>query len=283
MGEVVAAPVARWRMVVFWVLMVLLLFLQVGERPESLGWLFAAFSGFPEGAGATHELHWFTISAYTWAVTAAILVNLRRPAAQVGAAWTYGLGTVLAFGLILAIADLPADVVPILMGALVIAALAFFAHPSSLRAKVTPVERPSRVLLALVVVAAVPLVLYAIGQLRIHLGSGVGDEHFEFGHWVVMGMYGLTAPVLGLVAASKVSGWRVPLWVTGLLVAALGVGSLGITAVSRLGTPWALLAVVWGVAFIAAGEREARSGTAPVRGAPPSERVDRPTAEPLPR
>ena len=109
-------------------------------------------------------------------------------------------------------------------------------------------------------VAAVPLAVYAVGQLRIQLGSGLGDEHFEFGHWVVMGVYGLLAPFLGAVAASKVSGWRFPLWVSGLMVAALGVASLGISAVSQLRAPWAVLAIVWGAAFIVAGEREARVG-----------------------
>jgi hypothetical protein len=280
MNEFTAAPVPRWRTIVFWVLMAVLLFLHAGERPESLGWLVTAFGGFPEGAGATHELHWFTISAFTWIMVAAILVNLRRPSSQVGAAWTYGLGTVLAFSVVLAMADLPAEFVPILSAAVVIAVLAFLAHPSSLRTKVTPVERPSPALFGLVAVAAVPLVLYGVGQLRVQLGSGPGDEHFEFGHWVVMGVYGLLAPALGAIAASKVSGWRFPLWASGLAVAVLGVGSLGITAVSQLRTPWALLAIVWGIAFIATGEREARRHVA-VRSVPPARETDRPAPEPL--
>jgi hypothetical protein len=280
MDESTAAPVPRWRMITFWLLMAVLLFLHAGERPESLGWLVAAFSGFPEGAGATHELHWFAISAFTWLMVAAILVNLRRPSSQVGAAWTYTLGTVLAFSVVLAMADLPPEFVPILAAAIVIAVLAFLAHPSSFRAKVTPVEPPSRPLFALVALAAVPLVLYGVGQLRVQLGSGPGDEHFEFGHWVVMGVYGLLAPALGAIAASKVSGWRFPLWASGLAVAALGVGSLGITAVSQLRTPWALLAIVWGIAFIATGEREARSRVA-ARSVPPVRETDRPAPEPL--
>jgi hypothetical protein len=258
MSDDAVAPVARWRMIVFWVLMAVLLFLQVGDRPESLAWPVAAFGGFPVGEGATHELHWFSIGVFTWAIIAAILVNLRRPASQVGAAWTYLLGSVLAFGLVLAIADLPAEIVPILAAAIAVAVLAFVAHPSSLRAKVTPVQRPSPTLFALVVLAGIPLLVYASGQLQIHLGSGPGDEHFEFGHWVVMGVFGLLTPVLGAVAASKVSGWRVPLWIAGLMVIALGVGSLGITAVSQLNTPWAMLAIVWGTVFIAEGERQAR-------------------------
>ena len=273
------APVARWRKIVFWFLMAVLLFLHAGERPESLAWIVTAFGGFPDGAGATHEIHWFTISAFTWVMVAAILINLRRPASQVGAAWTYGLGTVLAFGLVLALADLPPDIAPVLSAALVVAVLAFLAHPSTLRAKTTPGERPSRTLAGLAAVAAVPLVVYGIGQLRIQLGSGMGDEHFEFGHWVVMGVYALLAPLIGGVAAWKVSGWRFPLWASGLMVAALGIASLGINAVSQLSTPWAVLAIVWGAAFIVAGEREARTV---VRIPEARAKVREPTAEEKP-
>lgn len=261
MSETLRTAVPRWRMITFWVLMAVLLFLHAGENPAMLGWLVGAFGGFPVGAGATHEMHWFTLSAFTWVMVAAILINLRRPATQVGAAWTYGLGTVLAFSLVLALADLPPEIAPILAIAIVIAVLAFFAHPSSLRAKITPVERPSSTLFAMVAIAAIPLVVYAIGQLQIHMGSGAGDEHFEFGHWVAMAVVAIVTPALGVVAASKVSGWRFPLWSTGFLVLALGIGSLGITAVSQLQTGWAVLAIVWGAVFISLGEREARSTT----------------------
>lgn len=261
MGEVVETTVARWRTIAFWILMAVLLFLHVGERPQSLGWPIAAFGGFPVDEGATHEMHWFTIGVFTWVIVLAILANLRDAASQVGAAWTYALGTVLAFGLVLLLADLPPEVAPILGAAIAIAVLAFFTHPSSLRAKFTPTERPSRILLTLTALAAVPLTIYAVGQLQIHLDSGIADEHFEFGHWVVMGVSSLLAVLLAGVAASKVSGWRVPLWLSGAMVVALGIGSIGMTAVSQLSTLWAVVAIAWGVAFVAAGEREARATT----------------------
>ena len=115
------AHAPRWRLITFWALMVLLLFLHLGERPEQLGFIVTAFAGFPEGAGATHEIHWFAQSVFAWAIVAAVGVQLRRPASQVGAAWVYGAGTVVAVAMILALADLPADVVPIVAAATVIA------------------------------------------------------------------------------------------------------------------------------------------------------------------
>jgi hypothetical protein len=258
MTESTTSPVPRWRSITFWVLMVLLLFLHLGERPEQLGFVVTAFGGFPEGAGATHEIHWFAQGVFAWAIVAAVFAHLRRPAARVGAAWVYGAGTVLAFAMVLALADLPAEVVPVVAAATMIAAIAFVAHPSSWRAKFSSIARPSPILFVLVAVAAVPLVLYAVGQLDIHAGSGPHDEHYEFGHWVVMAVYALLVPIFGAVAAWKVSGWRFPLWVAGLMGAALGVGSLGITAVSQLSTVWSLLAILWGATFIGTGEFEAR-------------------------
>jgi hypothetical protein len=252
-------PIPRWRLITFWLLLVLLLFLHLGERPEQLGWLITAFGGFPAGAGATHEVHWFTQGVFAWVMVAAVAAQLRRPAAQVGAAWVYGAGTVLAFAMILALADLPAEAVPILAAATVIAGIAFVAHPSAWRARFTSVAPRSRPLLALVALAAVPLVAYASGQLDIHASSGPHDEHYEFGHWVVMAVYALLIPLFGAVAAWKVAGWRFPLWVAGLMSIALGIGSLGITAVSQLSTTWSLLAIGWGAAFIAVGGREGRT------------------------
>ncbi|TVR27264.1 MAG: hypothetical protein EA387_01330 [Nitriliruptor sp.] len=258
MTETTTPPIPRWRLITFWVLLVVLLFLHLGERPQQLSFIVTAFGGFPAGEGATHEMHWFAQGVFAWSMVAAVAAQLRRPAAQVGAAWVYGAGTVLAFVMVLALADLPAEVIPIIAAAIVIAALAFVAHPSSWRAKFTSVTTPSRTLFALAAVAAVPSVVYAVGQLDIHLGSGPHDEHYAFGHWVVMAVYALLVPLFGAVAAWKVSGWRFPLWVAGIMAAALGVGSLGMTAVSQLTTTWSLLAIAWGAAFIAVGELEAR-------------------------
>jgi hypothetical protein len=251
-------PVRRRRLIIFWVLLAVLLFLYLGERPQQIAFIVTAFGD--AGELASHEMHMFAQGVFAWVVLAAVAVNLRRPATQVGAAWTYGFGTVLAFSMILSLADLPAEVVPILGAAIVVAALGFLAHPSSLRAKFASVDRTSPTLFALLACATIPLVVYATGQIDIHLGSGPHDDHYTFGHWIVMAVFALLPLVLGAIAALKVEGWRFPLWVTGAMVAALGVGSLGITAVSQLRTGWALAAIGWGAAFVALGEYEAHRG-----------------------
>jgi hypothetical protein len=249
------ATTPRWRLVAFWLLMAVLLVLHLGERPQMLAFPFVAFDG---GDHAGHEIHMFAQGVFAWLVLAAFAVHLRRPAARIGALWSITLGTVVAFGLFAVFADLPPEVVPILVAAIAVAVLAFLAHPAPLRAKVASVDRPSPALGGLAVVAAVPLAAYAVGQLGIHLGSGPADQHYEFGHWVVMAAVAVIPIALAAVAAVKVAGWRFPLWAAGLMVATLGVASLGLSAASHLSTLWAVAAIGWGAAFVATGELEAR-------------------------
>jgi hypothetical protein len=252
---VTEATAPRWRLVAFWLLMVVLLVLHLGERPQMLVFPFVAFDG---GDHAGHEIHLFAQGVFAWLVLAAFAVHLRRPAARIGALWSITLGTVVAFGLLAMFADLPPEVGPILLAAVAVAVLALLAHPAPLHAKLASSARPSPILGALTLVGGVPLAVYAFGQLGIHQGSGPADEHYAFGHWVVMAAVALVPVALAAVAAVKVAGWRFPLWAAGLMVAALGVASLGLSAASQLSTPWAMAAVGWGVIFVAAGELGAR-------------------------
>ena len=250
----VTAP--RWRLIAFWLSLAALLVLHLGERPEMLAFPVIAFDG---GDHAGHEIHLFAQGVFAWLVLVAFAVHLRRPASRVGALWSITLATVVAFSLLAIFADLPPEVGPILIATIAVAVLAFLAHPARLSTKVPSVDRLSPVLAGLAVAGAVPLAVYAVGQLGIHLASGPADEHFEFGHWIIMAAVALICVGLALVAAVKVPGWRFPLWAAGLMVASLGVASLGINAVSQLSTAWALTAIAWGVAFITAGELDRRT------------------------
>lgn len=259
------STIPRWRLAVFGLLLVVLLVLQLGARPERLAFVVTAFGEFPQGAGASHEIHFLAQGVLAWVTIAAIAVQVWRPVRRVGAAWAYTAGTVLPFGTLLALGDVPAEVRPVIAVGIAVAVLAFVLHPASWRAKLAPPVPLSRALLGLVAVGAVPFVVYAVGQLGIHTSSGAGDEHHEFGHWIIMGVYGLLVPLLGLVAARGVPGWRFAAWSSGLMAVALGVGSLAIVAASQLSTVWAVLAILWGVALIGLGEVEARRQREPAR------------------
>lgn len=115
------------------------------------------------------------------------------------------------------------------------------------------VSRVNSVMLALVIIAAVPLLVYA--STNIGLQGTVTDDHAAAGHYGFMAAFSLTVIGVGLLASLRPDGWRLTAWVGGLLPALLGLTSLIYPdSTSSLGTIWALAAIVWGALFVAAAE-----------------------------
>jgi hypothetical protein len=113
------------------------------------------------------------------------------------------------------------------------------------------VSRVNGVMLALVGIAAVPLLAFASTNIR--LQRTVTDSHGGMGHYGFMAAFSYTVIAVGLLASLRPVGWRLTAWVAGLLPALLGVTSvLYPDATSSLALGWALAAVAWGVAFVAA-------------------------------
>ncbi len=82
-----------------------------------------------------------------------------------------------------------------------------------------------------------------------------GDVHWQLGHYGFMAALGLTILAVGVVASLRPAGWRISAWVAGLLPAGLGFLSLAYRdQESSLGVGWALLSIIWGMAFIAVAE-----------------------------
>jgi hypothetical protein len=111
----------------------------------------------------------------------------------------------------------------------------------------------NKVMLGLVVVAAVPLLAFAFRN--IGLQSTVVDDHAAAGHYGFMAAFGLTVIGIGLLASLRPDGWRLTAWVAGILPVLVGVTSLAYPdATSSLSLLWALGAIAWGVAFTATAE-----------------------------
>ena len=113
---------------------------------------------------------------------------------------------------------------------------------------------------ALLVGAAVGLALvpYAIEQLQVQMGAGIGDPHAEFGHYTGMATFAFMVPALAYLASTKGAAWRVPGWAAGISAVALGVASLAFGVVSALPATAAVLCIAGGLAWIVLVEREAR-------------------------
>jgi hypothetical protein len=116
--------------------------------------------------------------------------------------------------------------------------------------------RMDRVMLALVVVAAVPLLAYA--STNIALQRTVINDHAAAGHYGFTAAFAINVIGVGFLASLRPDGWRLTAWVAGVLPALLGLTSLVFPVDSSLSTMWAVAAIAWGVIYVAAAERTAR-------------------------
>lgn len=120
-----------------------------------------------------------------------------------------------------------------------------------------------RGLAAMAVVAFVPAIAYAALEVA-KQQSGTDPVHSGAGHFALMASLAVVLAALAGLAALRTEGWRLPLWSAGLAVVALGLGSIAFpTEASSLGLMSGLVAVVWGVAFIAFGHRGHRAALSP--------------------
>ena len=140
-----------------------------------------------------------------------------------------------------------------------LAAVAALVHPTGRTFfRSFNIARVSRPLVALVAVAAIPLLGYA--STNIDRQQTVTDAHRFTGHYGFMAAFSFTVIAVGLLASLRLDGWRLPAWVAGLLPITVGMTSiLYPDAASSLDTAWALAAITWGIAFAATAEVTARA------------------------
>jgi hypothetical protein len=115
------------------------------------------------------------------------------------------------------------------------------------------VSRINWAMVALVGIAAVPLLSFASTSIR--LQETVADQHAGMGHYGFMAAFSFTTVGVGLLASLRPNGWRLAAWAAGLLPALLGVSSLLYADLSSsLDLGWALAAIAWGAVFVAVAE-----------------------------
>jgi hypothetical protein len=223
---------------------------------------FLGMAHFTEPQHRTHDLTYGFL--FTTAVVG-LLAQLRRPARNVA-------GMLMALlpwvGLLLA-AVLSTDPGVVRSGERILVAAgtvtAALLHPARRDFfRSFSVARVNWVMLALVVIAAVPLTAFA--STNIGLQRTVANDHAAMGHYGFMAAFGFTVIGVGLLASLRPEGWRLTAWVAGFLPALLGIASVAYPDVdSSLRPAWALAAIAWGVVFVAAAEltRHAGSEAAP--------------------
>jgi hypothetical protein len=247
--QVISPPVSKARRTTFIALTVLL---GLGLGIAGFGFLSLIGGWFGAGGREAHKVHDLGYGA-----VAGILIALpfllqawgpeRKPAVMRGAA-AAGLGFALgyAFGGQPGFALAPIVVVGLLWGF----------HPA--RGELTSNGRIQPIMAGLAVLAAVPLVMYALDQAELQRACA-GDQHCEEFHYAGMAALALALPLAGLVASLRAPGWRTTAWlVTGASVVFGLSAILFPDAASSIGTTWGAVALGGGVVLVAIAEREAR-------------------------
>jgi MFS family permease len=172
---------------------------------------------------------------------------------------------VVALGAMAVAVALSVDAGPILLlvlGFAVLTAVLGVYHPSRDRLLQAP-ERPIVPLLALAILAAIPLTMYAVEMAELQRNGLPADPHVAERHWSTMAAMALSIWFVAALAGLRTPGWRIPAWSAGLAAAVFGLSSIVFPAYpGSVGSTWGLVAVVGGVIFVAVAEGIARRGSA---------------------
>jgi hypothetical protein len=141
---------------------------------------------------------------------------------------------------------------------LVLTVLLAVLHPARGRLLALP-RRPSLVMGLIAVAAAVPLILYAANQAGLQRWTVQSNPHAAEAHYAGMAEMALAFVLVAFVGASRTDGWRLPAWCAGLAAAAFGAASVGTPYVEgSFGTSGGVIAILGGIAFIAAAAVQSR-------------------------
>jgi hypothetical protein len=120
---------------------------------------------------------------------------------------------------------------------------------------------PSRTLLAITVIGAVPLGAYAL-DMGAQAQDLVGPPH-HVQRLSTMAAMAVAIVLTGLLAALRTRGWRIPAWSAGFAAIMFGLGSVVFPDQhGAVGRGWGGVAIAGGVLFIAVAEWEANRASA---------------------
>lgn len=235
----------------------------IGFAAVVLGELFSLLAlGWTADVGAElgiHRLHVMVIATVVLTTLLGVFVQVYRPtrqaAAMLGALVSVALAALVQF----ASEGSVGSVVPFL----VLIGLATLLHPAG-RELLHRGQSYSPAMLALVVVAAVPMLAFAIAQVGLQVEAT--DAHAAAGHYTGMAQLGLIPLVYGLLAAIGMRGWRVAAWIAALPIAYYGLLSVSFTAqAGSTGVVWGAAAVLWAVGFVVVTEYSRVGGSPALR------------------
>lgn len=267
----------------------LLLISPLSLLPYALiGWLLT-------GNGTSHRVHEVSIGVIFVISLIGVLAQVRSTAVKVAPMQQVGVPILVLIIVELLVNGLGPDtgflfllfgVIPILLALL---------HPSR-RQVFKPTSQPSRALVTMAVLLAIPALIFAVAQTRAgveaaELGTpvfaqldipddatpaefevaiseifdelGVPEEQRETiqhsGHWSAMAAFAIGLVILAFLVAIRVRGFRITAWSVGLAVAYYGIVSLATPDDASSAGLGGILCLLWGSVFIALAERDART------------------------
>jgi len=196
-------------------------------------------------------------------ITVGFLIQLRAPERRIAGLQQSVLG-ILAFAITALIGGREEPLTQSLIF-LLAAAILLTLHPAR-REFFEPGTRPSLVLAALSAVAAVPAIGYAASMLA-QARDFVGPPHHA-DRLAEMAATAVAIVLVGLLAAARTQGWRIPAWSAAVAAIVIGVASIVFPdAPGAVGQVWGALVVAWGLVFGGAAEWQARWADAQIDGA----------------
>lgn len=243
-----------------------------------LGWFVEVGPG-----EVSHKVHEIAFGALFFLPLVGLVVQLRRPHGRIAAMYQVVLPLATTV-VVLAVIAGQGDPIMILFVVFPLLIVAF--HPARSRL-LRPALAPSPLLLGLAALATVPLLFFAVDQLRVsreagriapqvfdslpedatdaevdralkRAASGEALEAIEhYYHWSTMGAFAISIIGGSFIAALRPPGWRLTAVTTAAVTILYGVASLVFpTDASALASLWAVLAILWGVALVVLSSRE---------------------------
>ena len=272
------------RKIAFYIFLILFALMHVRFGPVPfvlLGW-------FLEEGTISHRIHLISFGWIFMLSFIALLAQVRRPETKVAQMYQ----VLIAIGL-LTITTIIVDRVidPIVIAFMILPPVIFALHPN--RAELLrPSTHANRTLMAMALIAAVPLVFDATVQFRIGVEAtriakpifedlenrpNLTEDEFErelnaatrqatdspekaeeaahYFHWSAMGAFDLIVAALAFLAALRPTGWRLAAWSAGLSAVLFGAASIANPGdASAINAYWSVFAIAWGIGFIVIAE-----------------------------
>lgn len=240
---------ATARLGVFYLSLLLAGVMTVLFLPSLLVLLVLGWTADGGAALGIHRLHVMGIAAVVTVFLLGLFVQAYLPRQRIASMWGAFL-TILAvsagtvgFGV-----GRPEEVLPFFL----LTSIALVAHPAG-RELLRRGGSYSPALLALVALAAVPLLAFVATQLSLSLSTV--DPHAIDGHYVMMAGLATAPLAYGVFAALGFDGWRLASWLAALPMAYYGLLSITFPLqAGSTGIMWGIAAVLWAIAFVAVAE-----------------------------